>query len=746
MTQLDTIAMNPARAGGGVAAVRYTLQKARAAGGLMRLTRRLLTHNACKTCALGMGGQHGGMRNERGSFPQVCKKSVQAQAADMQPPISERFFAKHSVTDLERWTARDLEAAGRLGFPVVWRRGESHFHRVSWDEAWAVATESLRATQPARTFFYSSGRSSNEAAFLLQCFARVFGTNNVNNCSSYCHQASSVALQRAIGTGTATVSLEDFDRADLAVVIGANPASNHPRLIAHLVDLRRRGGKVIVINPFKEVGLVRFRIPSDWRSLLFGSDVSDLYLQPHVGADIALLKLLLKGIVEGGHADRTYLATHVEGWDAVEADVRSASSRVLLAACGVEPAAVDAAVRLLVGSQRTIFCWAMGVTQHAHGVDNVCAIVNLALALGMVGKPGAGLLPIRGHSNVQGVGSVGFSPALKTEFANRLQRLYGIELPSRPGLDTLASMTAAHRGEIDCAVFLGGNLFAASPDRQWAADALQNIRTTMYITTKLNEGHLHGRGHTCLLLPALARDEERECTTQESMFNFVRLSDGGAPAVSKEMRPEVEIIATLAARVLPPGPVDFSRLCDHRGIRAAIAAVVPGYEAIGEIDRTRVEFQIAGRTLRAPTFSTPCGKARAQITPVPEFPLAPGEFRLMTLRSEGQFNTVVYEDEDIYRGNERRDVVMMNEADARSLGVQHNQRVAVTTETGTMEALVRFAPLPAGNLAMYYPEANVLIPRRTDPASGTPVFKSTAARIVPPREGTEAQERSSQVG
>jgi molybdopterin-dependent oxidoreductase alpha subunit len=388
----------------------------------------------------------------------------------------------------------------------------------------------------------------------------------------------------------------------------------------------------------------------------------------------------------------------------------------------------------------------MGVTQHAHGVDNVCAIVNLALALGMVGKPGAGLLPIRGHSNVQGVGSVGFSPALKTEFANRLQRLYGIELPSRPGLDTLASMTAAHRGEIDCAVFLGGNLFAASPDRQWAADALQNIRTTMYITTKLNEGHLHGRGHTCLLLPALARDEERECTTQESMFNFVRLSDGGAPAVSKEMRPEVEIIATLAARVLPPGPVDFSRLCDHRGIRAAIAAVVPGYEAIGEIDRTRVEFQIAGRTLRAPTFSTPCGKARAQITPVPEFPLAPGEFRLMTLRSEGQFNTVVYEDEDIYRGNERRDVVMMNEADARSLGVQHNQRVAVTTETGTMEALVRFAPLPAGNLAMYYPEANVLIPRRTDPASGTPVFKSTAARIVPPREGTEAQERSSQVG
>lgn len=720
----------PVRTGGGLAAVRYTLQRAREAGGVLGLTRRMHSHNACKTCAVGMGGQRGGMRNEAGSFPEVCKKSVQAQAADMQPPIPARFFAEHSVADLECWTARRIEAAGRLGFPIMWRVGETHFRRIAWADAYRIAADALRAAAPARTFFYSSGRSSNEAAFLLQCFARVFGTNNVNNCSYYCHQASSVALQRAVGSGTATVVLDDLERADLAVVIGANPASNHPRLITQLINLRRRGGHVIVINPLKEIGLVRFRVPSDWRSMLFGSEVATSYLQPHVGADIPLLKLLLKGIVEGDALDRDFLAAHVEAWEAVEADIRAASRQELLAACGVPSHAVDAVVQMLARSQCTIFCWAMGITQHAHGVDNVQAIVNLALSRGMVGKPGAGLLPIRGHSNVQGVGSVGVSPALKTEFAQRLAQLYGLELPRAPGLHTLASVEAAARGDIDCAVLLGGNLFAATPDRVWAAAALRNIGTTVSITTKLNEGHIHGRGRACLVLPALARDEERQCTTQESMFNFVRLSDGGAPALAEEMLPEVEIIATLAGMVLPPGPVDFGRLRDHRAIRAAIAAVVPGYEAIGVIDQHKEEFQIKGRTLHAPTFSTVSGKARAAVTPVPATPLADGEFRLMTLRSEGQFNTVVYEDEDIYRGNERRDVVMMNATDAQALGLCPDQRVVIQNDVGRMAAVVRFAPLPRGNLAMYYPEANVLIPRRVDPASGTPAFKSTTARIV----------------
>jgi anaerobic selenocysteine-containing dehydrogenase len=282
---------------------------------------------------------------------------------------------------------------------------------------------------------------------------------------------------------------------------------------------------------------------------------------------------------------------------------------------------------------------------------------------------------------------------------------------------------------------LGGNLFAATPDRDWAGQALRKIGTTVHIATKLNEGHIHGRGRTSLILPVLARDEERQCTTQESMFSFVRLSDGGAAPASEEMRPEVEIIATLAGMVLPTGPVDFARLRDHAAIRTAIAAVVPGYAAIGEIDRTRAEFQIAGRTLHTPQFDTPTGRARAAVTPLPELSLADGEFRLMTLRSEGQFNTVVYEDEDIYRGNERRDVVMMNAEDAASRGWQRDQVVDVVNDTGRLRALVRFAPLPRGNLAMYYPEANVLIPRRADPESGTPAFKSATVRLATATDG-----------
>ncbi len=709
--------------------MRYSLARAREAGGLIAFGRRLQTHNACKTCAVGMGGQQGGMVNERGSFPEVCKKSIQAQAADMQAPIDEAFFREHDLDTLAGWTSRELEHAGRLGFPVLCRAGERHYRRVRWDEALSVAADAFRATTPERVFFYASGRSSNEAAFLLQCFARVYGTNNVNNCSYYCHQASSVALADAIGSGTATVTLDDLEHADLALVVGANPASNHPRLVTQLVGIRRRGGKVIVVNPLREVGLVRFRVPSDWRSMMFGSDVSDLYLQPHIGADIPLLLLLLKRIIQRGAFETSWIAQHTTGWDAVRDATLALSDDVLLAACGVPAADVDAAAAMLCGARRGIIAWAMGITQHAHGVDNVRALVNLALARGWAGAPGSGLLPIRGHSNVQGVGSVGVAPALKTEFARRLGELWGVTLPSTPGMHTLASVEAAAEGRVDAALLLGGNLFSASPDRRWAAEALQRIGTTVYVSTKLNESHVHGRGRTTLVLPPLARDEERQCTTQESMFNFVRVSDGGAAPASDEMRSEVEIIARLAAAVLPPGPVDFAALTDHAAIRRAIAQVVPGYEAVDGIEHTKREFLVTGRTFHTPQFGTPDGRARFEPTALPDFAPGPGEFRLMTLRSEGQFNTVVYEEEDVYRGNERRDVVMMNADDAKRLGLARDQRVRVENRTGALEVLVRFAPLPPGNLAMYYPEANVLVPRRIDAASATPVFKSTTARI-----------------
>jgi anaerobic selenocysteine-containing dehydrogenase len=324
------------------------------------------------------------------------------------------------------------------------------------------------------------------------------------------------------------------------------------------------------------------------------------------------------------------------------------------------------------------------------------------------------------------------TPSLKQAFAARMEEAYGIRPATAAGQDTYASMVAADAGRIRAAVLLGGNLFASNPDRAWAAAALRKIPLTVAITTKLNEGHVHGRGRTALVLPALARDEEAQATTQESMFNFVRLSDGGTPAVAGEMRSEVEIIAALAERILPPGRFDWSALRSHRRLRHEMARVVPGFAALAAIDDTRREFQIEGRTFSRPRFPTPDGRARFHVTPLPAFRPGPGGFRLMTLRSEGQFNTVVYEEEDLYRGNRRRDVVMMAAADAARVGLAEGDRVVIETDTGSLEVSAAIVDIRPGNLAMYYPEANALVPRRLDPRSKTPAFKSVAARLRPP--------------
>ena len=716
-------------AGGGWAAISYSLRKGREAGGVLRLYRRMRSRNACKTCAYGMGGQRGGMINEQGRFPEVCKKSIQAQAGDMQAPIGPDFFRTHSIAELERWSPRQMEHAGRLAFPVMAAEGESHFRRVSWDEALARLAADLRDAPPEETFFYASGRSSNEAAFLLQMLARAYGTRNIHNCSSYCHQASGVALGRMLGSGTATVVLDDLDRADLLLVAGANPASNHPRLIVKMVELRERGGKVIVVNPVRELGLVRFRIPSRPGSLLFGSTVSDLYLQPHVGSDREVFRALLKGVLERGGEDRGFLERHVDGWAAVESDARATPWDALLAACGLERAEIDRAAEALVAARAGMFLWAMGLTHHEHGVDNVLALGNLALARGWVGRPGCGLMPIRGHSNVQGVGSVGFTPAVKRAFAQKMAEAYGIGADG-PGLDTYGSMIAADEGRVRTALMLGGNLWGSNPDAEWASRALRNIGTTAYVTTKLNPGHVRGRGRINLLLPVLARDEERQATTQESMFNFVRLSDGGEAAPPGELMSEVQLVCALASRLLPArGPFPFERMASHAAIREAIARVVPGYGAIAAIDEGKSEFQIDGRTFHEPRFATASGRAVASVPGAASWRPAADEFRLMTLRSEGQFNTVVYEEEDLYRGTTRRDVVMMSAVDARRLALDEGRTVTVETSVGRMRAAVALIDIRPGNLAMYYPEANAIVPRRVDPASGTPAFKSVAARI-----------------
>ena len=708
--------------------MRYVLARGRDVGSVA-LYRRLRSKNACKTCALGMGGQAGGMVNEAGHFPEVCKKSVQAQAADMGRTISERDLRDASIDAMAQWTSAQMEAMGRLTFPIMADASDTHFRRVPWEQALEVCGGALRSTTPERTFWYSSGRSSNEAGFLLQLIARAYGTNNVNNCSFYCHQASGVALTSVYGSGTASVSLDDVAGTDLVVLAGANPASNHPRLITQLIHLRRRGGKVIVINPLSELGLRRFRLPSDARSFIFGSDVSDLYLQPHVGGDIALCQAIVKALIEAGAVDDAFVERHTEGWDALRADIEARSWDSLVALSGVAREQILAAAELIAEANSAIFMWAMGLTHHQHGTDNVRALANIALAQGFLGRPHAGLMPIRGHSNVQGVGSVGVAPAMKEAFATAMANRYGIDRGLPPGLDTFASMAAAERGEIDVALMLGGNLWASNPDSAWATDALGQIGTTISLTTKLNQGHVRGRGRTMVILPVLTRDEESQATTQESMFNYVRLSDGGKPNVAGEMRSEVATLASIAERILPADRFDWSAIESHDALREAIADTVPGYGEAANMSKTKREFQIPGRVFHEPSFATASGKAAFHVTPTPPRDLPPDAFMLMTVRSEGQFNSVVYDEEDLYRGNTRRDVVMLSAVDARQLGVAEGDPVTVFSATGTMPVVAAIVDIRAGNVAMYYPEANVLVDRILDAESRTPAFKSVAVRL-----------------
>ena len=625
--------------GGGWPAIRYTLQKAKEAGGLLKLWKAMRSKNACKTCALGMGGQSGGMVNELGHFPEVCKKSLQAMVADMQGAITSEFWARYSPHELRQLSPRELEHCGRLTQPVRYTPELNRFQPISWETAYDRIASKLKELSPEETFWYFSGRSSNEAGFLLQMFARLYGTNNVNNCSYYCHQASGVGLTSVTGSGTATITLEDLDKADLVFVIGGNPASNHPRLMRTLMQVRRRGGEVIVINPLVETGLVNFSVPSDVRSLLFGSEIASLYVQPHIGGDLALLTGIAKETLEQGKHDESFLQEACDGWDDWKRQLESVSWEEVVAKSGVSREQIREIADRYAKSKAAVFSWTMGITHHAHGVQNVQAIGNLALMRGMVGKTGAGLMPVRGHSNVQGIGSVGVTPKLKDAIFDRLQSHFDVKLPTTAGRDTMECMQGAADGSLKLGFCLGGNLYGSNPDAAFARTALESLDTLVYMNTTLNTGHAFGLAKETIILPVLARDEEPQVTTQESMFNFVRLSDGG-PRRLEGPRSEVEVIATLADKVLGSNKdtesngsgsnaVDWNAMQQTGRIREAIANIVPGFEKIGDIENSKEEFQIGGRTFHEPRFATPNGKAKLHTHELPE------------LRGQGEERTAI---------------------------------------------------------------------------------------------------------
>lgn len=720
------------KSGGGWQAVRYSLRKAKQVG-FWNFWKALRSKNACKTCALGMGGQRGGMVNEGGSWPEVCKKSMQAIASDLQGGIKAGFWKTYSIPQMQKFTPYDLEHCGRLVHPVILRQGSQYYETISWDEAFQKIIDKLKSLTAEQTYWYFSGRSSNEASFLLQLFARIYGTNNVNNCSFYCHQASGVGMQSSLGTGTATINLEDLEHADLVFLIGGNPASNHPRMMTSLMHVRKRGGKVIVINPVVETGLVNFKIPSHVMSMLFGSEIASQYIQPHIGGDLALLTGIAKRIVELGAADFPFMKEHANNHEAWIDHLKKLEWSEILAKSGCTKEDIDQAAETYSKAKSVIFSWTMGITHHVHGVENVQAIANLAILRGMVGRPHSGLLPIRGHSNVQGIGSMGVTPKLKETIFEKLEKEYGVKLPQTPGRDTLACMDGSLTGELKFGFCLGGNLYGSNPDAEYAAKSLAALDMVVYLNTTMNTGHAHGLAKETIILPVLARDEEPSPTTQESMFNFVRLSDGG-PARHQGPLSEVQIVSRIADGVLgSAGPIDWAGMRETGKIREAISKVVPGFEQLATIAQTKKEFQIPGRTFHAPKFPTADGKANLYVHNIPELLSAPGQLRLMTVRSEGQFNTVVYEVEDLYRGQDRRDIVLMHPDDITAFGLKPDGLVDISNSTGVMKKqIVRsFPKIKPGNVLVYYPEANVLVPRDIDQKSRTPAFKNILVKIEP---------------
>jgi molybdopterin-dependent oxidoreductase alpha subunit len=502
--------------------------------------------------------------------------------------------------------------------------------------------------------------------------------------------------------------------------------------LTKLKNIRKRGGKVIVINPVVEKGLVEFRVPSDPMSMLFGSKIASDYIQVRPGGDLALFSGLAKTILDKGQINSDFIESATEGFEHFKKNIQKLSWADIELSSGISPQEIESIGQHYAKAKNVIFSWCMGITHHTHGTATVQSIVNLALLRGLVGKKHSGLLPIRGHSNVQGMGSMAVTPTLKKAVFDRMTD-EGVSVPSTKGYDTLACVQAAQNSDMDFAFCLGGNLYGSNPDSSTTADAFSKIDTVVYASTTLNTGHAWGTGKETIILPVLARDEEKQSTTQESMFSFVRLSDGGINR-HQNLKSEVEVISEIASRVLGNDKLfNWDELEDHNSIRKIISRIIPGFEKMNSIGETKNEFHIPGRILHTPTFPTETGKANFVYHPIPNLePLKENEFQLLSVRSEGQFNTVVYEDDDLYRGQDRRNVVLMNKKDMDRLGFIKDDRVIVKSKTGVMDnILARPFDIKQGAAVMYYPEVNSLISQDVDPLSRTPGFKSTLVTVQP---------------
>ncbi|MGB3637012.1 MAG: FdhF/YdeP family oxidoreductase [Rivularia sp. (in: cyanobacteria)] len=722
--------------GGGLSVIGYWAEHTLSPEGA-KLWKTLLHNSACLSCSWGTGGQKGGFTNESGEKLQRCMKSVESISAEIQPAIPKQFFQQRSIEQLQQLTSLEADRLGRWSFPVILRSGKSYYERITWEEIYQIAEKAFAQT-PERVASYSSGRSSNEAAFLLQLMMRSLGSNNLADCSDLCHAPSSFGLKQSLGTNTSVVSLESLKQADCVVLAGSNAAYNHPRLMNELIKLRERGGKVIVINPMKEVGLVKFASPAFVKSLFTGSDIASVYLQPIPGSDVALFTGIQKALWEKGKIKNEFLQAYTENYQEVISHIENTSWETITSTCGVSQTEIETAANIITNSQKVVFAWAMGITQQKNGVDNVYSIVNTALMTGNIGRMGTGVMPVRGHSNVQGFGSMGVTVRLKKEIQQALEKLLGRSLSLVQGYDTHALIEAADTGKVDTLICVGGNLYAANPDSKKVKRALGKIETIIYLATKPNLGHFHGLANqNTIIIPVFNRFENPHKTTVESGNNFVRLNDEGETHLKKgDLIAEVEFLTELAHRIHGEYPVNWRKLQDTKYVRQLIAQTIPGYEKIGEIDETEEEFTISGRIFKTPQFPTASGKAKMFVTPLPilklpeikDFDVADYTqgivVALMTGRSYAQHNTVVYQTEDKYRGIPHRNCILMNKNDVEKAGFRQHQRVTVRGNVGELENVeIIYGDVREGAGVMFYPEVNVIFKAEVEERSGTPAFK-----------------------
>jgi len=691
---------------------------------------------------------------EHTSTFQFCENGAKAVTWEAtKKRVPPEFFAAHTVTELRGWSDHALENQGRLTHPMRYDAASDRYLPLSWDEAFACIGAAMQAqTDPDAVEFYTSGRASNEAAFLFQIFAREFGTNNFPDCSNMCHEATSTGLPKSIGIGKGTVSLDDFDRCELIIAMGHNPGTNHPRMMGTLHEVARRGVPIIVFNPLRERALERFADPQNAVEMAtFGStDIASTYHQVKVGGDAAALKGIIKAVLEieardGNALDRDFIATHTNGFEALAADAEATLWEDVERVSGLSREALRAVAAAYVKSDATIITYGMGITQHARGTANVQQMANLLLMRGNIGKPGAGICPLRGHSNVQGDRTVGITEKPGQAMLDRIQVTFGFTPPAAHGHDAVAAVKAIVARKSRVLISLGGNLLVAMPDREQTYAAMADLDLQVSIATKLNRSHLLLSRET-LLLPCLGRTEADvqasgpQSVTVEDSMSMVHASRGRLPPASEHLRSEPAIVAGMARASLPASKVDWMWLVeDYDRIRDKIEAVFPDFAGYNQRIRKPGGFRLPIPPTER-VWNTASGRAEfLPYTGLNEDPLTsdPTVLRLTTLRSHDQYNTTIYGLDDRYRGVfGRRDVVFMNAADMAAHGLAAGDVVELETvyDDGTPRRLAGLTAIEyniaAGSVGAYYPEANCLVPLGYhDPQSGTPSYKSVPVRI-----------------